>query len=65
MPSDPVGGAVRGVGIENQTVETLSSFLDQGEWTVARKIVLALAALSIIFDGFDNQLMGFAVPAIA
>jgi AAHS family 4-hydroxybenzoate transporter-like MFS transporter len=45
--------------------ETLSSFLDQGEWSVTRKIVLALAALSIIFDGFDNQLMGFAVPAIA
>jgi MFS transporter, AAHS family, 4-hydroxybenzoate transporter len=45
--------------------ETLSSFLDQGEWSLTRKIVLALAALSIIFDGFDNQLMGFAVPAIA
>jgi MFS transporter, AAHS family, 4-hydroxybenzoate transporter len=65
MPGDPEGVAVRGVGIENKTVETLSSFLDQGEWTVERKIVLALAALSVIFDGFDNQLMGFAVPAIA
>jgi MFS transporter, AAHS family, 4-hydroxybenzoate transporter len=40
-------------------------FLDHGQWTVMRKAVLSLAALSIIFDGFDNQLIGFAVPAIA
>ena len=45
--------------------DLLSSFLDQGPWTAMRKTVLFLAALSIIFDGFDNQLMGFAVPAIA
>jgi AAHS family 4-hydroxybenzoate transporter-like MFS transporter len=43
----------------------LSLFLEHGQWTVMRKIVLSLAALSIIFDGFDNQLIGFAVPAIA
>jgi AAHS family 4-hydroxybenzoate transporter-like MFS transporter len=48
--------------IEN---DKLSFYLDYGQWTVMRKAVLSLAALSIIFDGFDNQLMGFAVPAIA
>jgi AAHS family 4-hydroxybenzoate transporter-like MFS transporter len=65
MRDDPVGPGERRVGTENHDGETFSFFLDHGEWTVARKSVLALAALSIIFDGFDNQLMGFAVPAIA
>ena len=30
-----------------------------------RKAVVSFAALAIIFDGFDNHLIGFAVPAIA
>jgi AAHS family 4-hydroxybenzoate transporter-like MFS transporter len=45
--------------------ETPSSFLDHGDWTAMRKAVVSFAALAIIFDGFDNQLIGFAVPAIA
>lgn len=33
-------------------------------WTVYQKGVVALAALAIAFDGFDNQVLGFATPAL-
>lgn len=38
--------------------------LDEGAWSGLQKTVVLMAALTIIFDGFDNQLMGFAIPAI-
>ncbi len=33
-------------------------------WTTYQKGVVALAALAIIFDGFDNQVLGFATPSL-
>jgi hypothetical protein len=33
-------------------------------WTVHQKGVVALAALVIVFDGFDNQVLGFTTPAL-
>jgi AAHS family 4-hydroxybenzoate transporter-like MFS transporter len=33
-------------------------------WTSYQKGVVALAALAIVFDGFDNQVLGFATPAL-
>lgn len=38
--------------------------LDGGAWTLLQKRATLLAALAVIFDGFDNQLLGFAIPAI-
>lgn len=38
--------------------------IDDGPYTLMQKIVVAMAALSIIMDGFDGQLIGFAIPAI-
>jgi AAHS family 4-hydroxybenzoate transporter-like MFS transporter len=38
--------------------------LDEGRWSPYQKVVVALAALTIVFDGFDIQLLGFAVPAL-
>ena len=33
-------------------------------WTLYQKSVVAIATLAIVFDGFDNQVLGFATPAL-
>lgn len=33
-------------------------------WTAVQKRHVALAAIAIVFDGIDNQLLGFATPSI-
>lgn len=33
-------------------------------WTLHQKSILALCALSIVLDGFDSQVVGFAAPAL-
>jgi hypothetical protein len=38
--------------------------LDEGPFTAFQKMVVLLAALSIVMDGFDGQLIGFAIPVI-
>ncbi|WP_144107529.1 MFS transporter [Paraburkholderia sp. BCC1886] len=38
--------------------------LDDGVFSRFQKIVVFLAALSIVMDGFDGQLIGFAIPSL-
>jgi AAHS family 4-hydroxybenzoate transporter-like MFS transporter len=38
--------------------------LDAGHWGGFQKFVVALAALAIIFDGVDIQVLGVAIPAL-
>lgn len=38
--------------------------LDTARWSLVQKGVVALAALAVIFDGLDNQLVGIAIPAL-
>ena len=38
--------------------------IDEGNWTVYQRWLVFLAALTIIFDGIDNQLLGITIPAI-
>jgi AAHS family 4-hydroxybenzoate transporter-like MFS transporter len=38
--------------------------LDTGRWSGYQKLVTALVALAVVLDGFDNQALGFALPAI-
>lgn len=38
--------------------------LDDGPFTLLQKFVVVLAALSIVVDGFDSQLIGFAIPVL-
>jgi MFS transporter, AAHS family, 4-hydroxybenzoate transporter len=38
--------------------------LDDGPFTPMQRCVVLLAALSIVFDGFDSQLIGFAIPVL-
>ncbi|QGZ58275.1 MFS transporter [Paraburkholderia acidiphila] len=38
--------------------------LDEGPYAALQKIAVVLAALSIVVDGFDSQLIGFAIPVL-
>jgi len=38
--------------------------IDNGPWTGLQKFVVLLAALSIVLDGFDGQLIGYAIPVL-
>jgi AAHS family 4-hydroxybenzoate transporter-like MFS transporter len=38
--------------------------LDQGRWGAVQRWFVFLVALTIVFDGIDNQLLGIAVPTI-
>ncbi|MDT4822901.1 4-hydroxybenzoate transporter PcaK [compost metagenome] len=40
----------------------IGTLLDEGPYTRMQKIVVLLAAFSIVLDGFDGQLIGFAIP---
>lgn len=43
---------------------SISSVLDSGGWGVYQKLLTLLAAFAIIFDGFDLQILGLAMPSI-
>ena len=38
--------------------------LDDGPYTTMQKVVVFMAAMAIVTDGFDGQLIGFAIPSI-
>jgi AAHS family 4-hydroxybenzoate transporter-like MFS transporter len=38
--------------------------LDEGRWTSHQKLLVALSAVTIVFDGIDNQLLGIAIPSL-
>jgi AAHS family 4-hydroxybenzoate transporter-like MFS transporter len=38
--------------------------IDAGRWTPYQKLLVAFAALTILFDGIDNQLLGVAIPSL-
>ncbi|GKQ55151.1 MFS transporter [Bradyrhizobium sp. Ce-3] len=42
----------------------IGELLDNSPWSAMQKMVVFIAALSIIMDGFDGQLIGFAVPVL-
>lgn len=42
----------------------VGQLLDGGRWPAYRKWLVFLTALTVIFDGMDNQLLGIAIPTI-
>ncbi len=42
----------------------VSALLDSGTWNTYQKAITLLAALAVLFDGFDIQILGFAIPSI-
>lgn len=47
-----------------QPVVDVGALIDEGRWTTFQKLMSALVASAIVLDGFDNQVLGFALPAI-
>ncbi len=48
----------------NQNPVDVSSLLDRGHWSAYQKWLVALVALTIVFDGIDNQLLGIVIPTV-
>lgn len=46
-----------------QTVD-VAALLDGNAWSTYQKLLTVLAALAVIFDGFDIQILGFAIPSM-
>jgi len=42
----------------------VGSLIDQAAWPLQAKIYVLLAALAVLLDGYDNQVLGFALPAM-
>src|SRR4029078_3688420 len=42
----------------------IGRLLDEGRWGGYQKFLVALVALTIVFDGIDNQLLGIVIPTI-
>jgi AAHS family 4-hydroxybenzoate transporter-like MFS transporter len=46
------------------TTIDVARLIDEGQWTSYQKWLLTLVAVTIVFDGVDNQLLGIALPAV-
>ncbi len=42
----------------------LGHLLDDGRWTGYQKWLVLLTAITIVFDGIDNQLLGVSIPTM-
>lgn len=49
---------------DRETTVDVGALLDAGQWTGYQKWLVALVAMTIVFDGIDNQLLGIAIPTI-
>jgi MFS transporter, AAHS family, 4-hydroxybenzoate transporter len=51
------------IGTPNSSIDVGES-IDTGPWSGLQKLGVLLAAMAIVLDGFDGQLIGFAIPVI-
>lgn len=49
---------------QNPTTVDIGTVLDDGPFSLAQKMAVLLAAFAIVMDGFDGQLIGFAIPVL-
>lgn len=42
----------------------LNAVLDQAPWRAYHSLLIAMAAITIVFDGIDNQLLGIVMPTV-
>jgi AAHS family 4-hydroxybenzoate transporter-like MFS transporter len=52
------------VNVRSEAPIDIGRALDEGKWGGYQKWLIFLTALTIVFDGFDNQLLGVAIPTI-
>ncbi len=50
--------------MSRNTTADVGALLDEGSWSGYQKLLVAATALTIIFDGLDNQLLGAAIPSM-
>jgi len=50
--------------VTRDTTTDVGALLDEGGWSGYQKLLVAGTALTIIFDGLDNQLLGAAIPSM-
>lgn len=50
--------------MSNRPSVDVGHILDEGRWTGYQKFLVFLTALTIVFDGVDNQLLGIAIPTV-
>lgn len=48
----------------SSTIFDIGPPLEHGAWSAYQKFVLVLVASAVVLDGFDNQVLGFAIPAL-
>ena len=59
--SQPAG---RGGGSSTALID-IADEIDNAPWTGMQKMVMGIAAIAVIIDGFDIQLLGLTIPSIA
>lgn len=52
------------MGSPSRTVVDVGALLDGSAWSAYQKLLTMLAALAVIFDGFDIQILAFAIPSL-
>ena len=50
--------------IELNDVVDVGALLDRAAWSAFQKFLTAIAAIAVVFDGFDIQVLGFTIPAM-
>jgi AAHS family 4-hydroxybenzoate transporter-like MFS transporter len=48
----------------SDAVVDIGSVIDGASWPLLAKSYVVLAAMAVLLDGFDNQILGFALPAM-
>jgi AAHS family 4-hydroxybenzoate transporter-like MFS transporter len=51
-------------GASSEAVVDIGSLIDDAAWPLPAKIYVLMAALAVLLDGYDNQVLGFALPAM-
>ncbi len=46
------------------TAVDVNELIDRGRWTAYQKWLVFLTAITIVFDGVDNQMLGITFPPI-
>jgi AAHS family 4-hydroxybenzoate transporter-like MFS transporter len=52
-----------GMSVRDSAVN-VAELIDSGRWTGHQRWLVALVALTIVFDGIDNQLLGIVIPTL-
>src|SRR5690606_37860786 len=64
MSEQAVPGAPTGPQSDAAAAVDIRRILDEGDWRGYQRFVVLLVALTIIFDGADNQLLSVAIPTL-